>query len=119
MRRRSGFFLFFLAVGLLVPRVYGCTSKLVRIDSNPGLAEIHINSESVGKTPLYHRFRDHWFPWPFEKSDDYTITARYGPEFLPEEQFFGETSPWPEIDYIPDELLLELEPVDSAESSGS
>lgn len=99
-----------LLAGILVCGVLGCASKLVWIDSKPGLADIYINSQYVGKTPLYHRFKQQWYPWPYERTADYTVTAKFEPGYLPEEKFFGSASAWPDINYVPDEIIFELRP---------
>ena len=96
-----------MAVGL---GASGCASKLVRIDSDPGLARIYVNDEYVGKTPLYHRFRDTWRPWPLDESDDYMVKAQFNSGYRAEEKFFEEQSAWPSIDYVPDEIEFELRP---------
>ncbi len=88
----------------------GCASKLVKIDSDPGLAKIYINDEYVGKTPLYHRFKDRWQPWPIERTDDYTVKALFDSGAFVEEKTFNETSQWPEIEYVPDELFFKPAP---------
>lgn len=84
----------------------GCASKLVKIDSDPGLARIYVNDAYVGKTPLYYRFRDRWQPWPIERTDDYTVKAQFDSGAVAEEKTFTETSDWPEIDYIPEEIFF-------------
>jgi hypothetical protein len=94
----------------------GCTSKLVRIDSAPGLADIRINSEYVGKTPMYYRFYDKWYPWPMKKTDDYIIQAQR-PGYEPEVQIFHETPVRADISYVPDEVFFEMHPLENQESA--
>ncbi len=100
--------LILIAVGCLMP---ACTSKLVRIDSTPAFADIEINDEYIGKTPLYFRFRDKWYPWPIEKYDDYSIVARLD-GYEPAAQVFKDTPPRLDISYVPDEIVFDMEPAD-------
>ncbi len=92
--------------------VCGCTSKLVRIDSKPAFAEIRINNEYVGKTPMYHQFYDLWHPWPMEKTDDFLIQAQL-PGFEPEVQIFQETPVRADISYVPDEIFFKMVPLET------
>ncbi len=104
-------------VAICVSLFFGCTTKLVRIDSKPAFAEIRINNEYIGKTPMYHRFYDRWYPWPIKKTDDYMVQAQL-PGYEPEVQIFQETPEWLNISYVPDEIffkMLPLEPEGSAE----
>ena len=90
----------------------GCTSKLVRIDSRPAFAEIRINNELMGKTPMYHRFYDWWHPWPLKKTDDYLIQAQL-PGHEPEVQIFHESPVIADISYVPDEIVFTMIPEES------
>jgi len=96
---------------IIIAMSCGCTSKLVRIDSRPGLAEIRINNEYMGKTPMYHRFYDLWHPWPMEKTDDYMIQAQL-PGHEPEVQIFHESPEPADISYVPDEIIFKMLPQD-------
>ena len=87
-----------------------CTSKLVRIDSSPAFADIEINDEHIGKTPLYHRFRDNWYPWPISKTEDYSVEAKL-PGHEPAVKLFKDTPPALDIGYVPDEVVFDLEAV--------
>lgn len=99
-----------ILVAVSVCMVCGCTSKLVRIDSKPAFADIQINNKSVGKTPMYHRFYDLWYPWPMKKTDDYLIQAQL-PGFEPEVQIFQETPVRADISYVPDEIFFKMHPL--------
>jgi len=90
----------------------GCTSKLVRIDSSPAFADIEINDKHVGKTPLYHRFRDKWYPWPISTTEDYSIVAQLN-GYKPAVKLFKDTPPALDISYVPDEIVFEMVPVNS------
>lgn len=92
----------------------GCTSKLVRIDSKPAFADIRINEESVGKTPLYHRFYDKWHPWPSKAMDDYVIYANIK-GYHPDVQIFQESPEIADISYVPDEIFFDLKPIQTEE----
>ena len=94
--------------------VCGCTSKLVRIDSKPAFADIRINSELVGKTPMYYRFHDKWYPWPIKKTDDYIIQAQL-PGYEPEVQIFHETPERSDISYVPDVVFFKMHPLANEE----
>ncbi|MEZ4551262.1 MAG: hypothetical protein R2874_12485 [Desulfobacterales bacterium] len=96
---------------VIIGMLSGCTSKLVRIDSAPAFADIRNNSEYVGKTPLYHRFYDKWYPWPMKKTDDYIIQAQRS-GFEPEVQIFHETPVRADISYVPDEVFFKMHPLD-------
>ncbi|MCD6584141.1 MAG: hypothetical protein J7K96_00085 [Desulfobacteraceae bacterium] len=100
----------FIFAAIIFSLVCGCTSKLVRIDSKPAFADIKINNKSVGKTPMYHRFYDLWYPWPMKKTDDYLIQAQR-PGFEPEVQIFHETPVRADISYVPDEIFFKMVPL--------
>lgn len=106
----------FAAVLILVAVSCGCTSKLVRIDSAPAFAEIRINNEYKGKTPMYYRFYDRWHPWPMEKTDDYLVQAQM-PGYEPEVQIFHESPEWADISYVPDEILFKMIPAEPQASA--
>jgi len=90
--------------------VAGCTSKLVKIDSSPEFADIWINNHFAGRTPLYHKFTDAWYPWPIKKTDDYVVKARLQ-GYETETRTFLE-SPTPlDISYIPNEIFFNLRPI--------
>lgn len=95
---------------ILAGMVCGCTSKLVRIDSGPAFADIRINNEYIGKTPIYHRFYDRWYPWPMKKTDDYMIQAQL-PGYEPEVQIFHETPERSDISYVPDVIFFKMHPI--------
>ena len=95
---------------IILGMVFGCTSKLVRIDSAPAFADIRINSEYVGKTPMYHRFYDKWYPWPMKKTDDYIIQAQL-PGYEPEVQIFHESPELLDISYVPDVITFKMHPL--------
>ncbi|MGM0453967.1 MAG: PEGA domain-containing protein [Thermodesulfobacteriota bacterium] len=95
-----------IAIGMA--GAWGCTTKLVHIDSDPGLARVYVNGEYVGKTPLHHRFRDTWEPWPFEPDDNYTVVAKKDAGYLPSEKVFNETDAWLDLSYVPSEIIFEL-----------
>lgn len=97
---------------VIVFMIFGCTSKLVRIDSNPAFAEIRINNDYVGKTPMYYRFYDRWYPWPLKKTDDYLIRAQL-PGHEPEVQIFHESPVMADISYVPDEIIFKMLPIES------
>jgi len=101
---------------IILSMAWGCTSKLVRIDSRPAFADIQINNEYVGKTPIYHRFYDKWYPWPIKKTDDFLIQAQL-PGYEPEVQIFHETPEWLDISYVPDEIFFTMHPLASEEES--
>jgi len=107
MNKSLWFIIFFLAAGCLMP---ACTSKLVRIDSSPAFADIEINDEHIGKTPIYHRFRDNWYPWPISKTEDYSVVAKL-PGHKPAVKLFKDTPPALDIGYVPDEVVFDLEPI--------
>lgn len=96
--------------------VGGCTSKLVRIDSAPAFADIRINNEYIGKTPIYHRFYDKWYPWPMKKTDDFMIQAQR-PGYEPEVQIFHETPVRADLSYVPEEILFKLRPLKNQETA--
>ena len=100
----------FVVAVIVFCMVGGCTSKLVRIDSRPAFANIRINNKYVGKTPLYHRFYDLWYPWPMKKTDDFLIQAQL-PGYEPEVQIFHETPVRADISYVPDEILFRMHPL--------
>jgi hypothetical protein len=85
----------------------GCASKLVRIDSKPAFADIHINDVYIGKTPIYHRFSDKWYPWPMKKTDDYIIQARLA-GYEGDVKIFQDTPPISDIRYVPDEIFFSM-----------
>lgn len=96
--------------------ILGCTSKLVRIDSKPAFADIEINDEYIGKTPLYYRFRDNWYPWPITKTENYSVVAKLsGHE--PGVKVFKDTPPALDISYVPDEVVFELEPAETGKAA--
>jgi len=97
--------IFLISAGWLMA---GCTSKLVRIDSSPAFANIEINDEHVGKTPLYYRFRDNWYPWPITKTEDYSVVAKL-PGHEPSVKVFKDTPPALDISYVPDAVVFEME----------
>ena len=100
----------FIFAAIIFCLVCGCTSKLVRIDSKPAFADIRINNEYIGKTPIYHRFYDKWYPWPMKKTDDYLIQAQR-PGYEPEVQIFQETPVRADISYVPDEIFFKMYPL--------
>jgi hypothetical protein len=102
-----------ILAGVIVFMAFGCTSKLVRIDSSPAFAEIRINNDYVGKTPIYHRFHDRWYPWPMKKTDDYLIQAQL-PGHEPEVQIFHESPVMADISYVPDEIFFRMLPTEPA-----
>lgn len=104
----------FIFAAVIFCMVCGCVGKLVRIDSKPSFADIRINDELVGKTPMYHRFYDKWYPWPIKKTDDFLIQAQL-PGYEPEVQIFQETPVLLDISYVPDEILFKMYPVKSEE----
>lgn len=99
-----------IIVAVALCMLSGCTSKLVRIDSKPAFADIRINEESVGKTPLYHRFYDKWHPWPSKAMDDYVIYANIK-GYHPDVQIFQESPEIADISYVPDEIFFDLKPI--------
>ncbi len=101
---------------LIFCMVCGCTSKLVRIDSKPAFAEIRINNEYMGKTPMYHRFYDKWYPWPMKKTDDFLIQAQLA-GYEPEVQIFQETPVRADISYVPDEIFFKMFPLAPEENT--
>lgn len=98
-----------IAAGCLMA---ACTSKLVRIDSSPAFADIEINNQYIGKTPLYHRFRDIWYPWPIKKTENYSVVAQLK-GYEPAVRVFKDTPPALDISYVPDEIVLEMEPAEA------
>ncbi|MBS3759079.1 MAG: PEGA domain-containing protein [Desulfobacterales bacterium] len=98
-----------IAAGCLMS---GCVSKLVRIDSSPAFANIEINDEYIGKTPLYYRFRERWYPWPIKKTDDYSVVAQLE-GYEPAVRVFKDTPPPLNIGYVPDEIVLEMQPAEA------
>ena len=104
MNKRVAIILLVAAVGLLP----ACTSKLVRIDSSPAFADIEINDEHIGKTPVYYRFRDIWYPWPIQKAEDYSIVVQLD-GYKPAVELFKDTPPALDISYVPDEIFFEME----------
>lgn len=108
------FRLIFAAV--IVCMVCGCTTKLVKIDSKPAFADIQINNEYIGKTPIFHRFYDRWYPWPIKKTDDYLVQAQL-PGHEPEVQIFHETPEVLDISYVPDEIFFKMIPLATEEQT--
>ena len=96
--------------------LFGCTSKLARIDSKPAFADIRINDEFVGKTPMYHRFYDKWHPWPSKEVDDYVIYASL-PGYRPDVQIFQESPEIADISYVPGEIFFELKLISTEEET--
>lgn len=88
----------------------GCTSKLVKIDSKPTFADIWINDQFAGRTPLYYKFYDGCYPWPIKKSDDYVVKASLQ-GYESETKVFLDSPPPLDISYIPDEIFFNLKPV--------
>ncbi len=88
----------------------GCTSKLTRIDSDPPFADILVNNGYIGKTPLYYRFTDRWYPWPIEITEDYVVEARRN-GYHPDMREFLDSPPPLDAGYVPDEIFFELTPV--------
>ncbi len=91
----------------------GCTSKLVRIDSKPAFADIHINGVYIGKTPIYHQFKDMWYPWPMKKTDDYVVQARLK-GYEDDVKIFQDTPPISDIRYVPDEIFFSMIPLETS-----
>jgi hypothetical protein len=85
----------------------GCASKLVKIASKPSFADIRINDAYVGKTPMYYRFYDNWYPWPMKKTDDYMVAAQLSGHD-PDVQIFLESPDTADISYVPDEIFFQL-----------
>lgn len=85
----------------------GCATKLVKITSKPSFADISINDAYVGKTPMYHRFYDNWYPWPIKKTDDYMVAAQLS-GYEPDVQIFLESPQVADISYVPDEIFFQL-----------
>jgi hypothetical protein len=87
----------------------GCASKLVKIDSSPAFAEIWINDDYIGKTPVYYEFSDKCHPWPIKKTEDYVIKANL-PGHESEVKIFLDSPPMLDISYVPDEIFFSLRP---------
>ncbi len=85
-------------------------SKLVKIDCDPGPADVYINGGFAGKTPLYYRFRDVWDVWPKDKPDNYTVSVVYNDSYEKGERFFEDTPERADISYVPDEIIFKLDP---------
>ncbi len=103
-----------MSVALIFGVLTGCTKKLVKIDSVPSFADIRVNDEYVGKTPLYHQFTDRWYPWPIKKTEDYLVEAQRA-GYEPQTQYFPESPVGLDISYVPDEILFVLKPQDRSE----
>lgn len=100
----------FLLIITVFSVCFGCTSKLVRIDSDPPFADVLVNEDYIGKTPVYHRFSDRWYPWPLDLTEDYVVEARLKGHHSDMQQF--PDSPHPlDISYVPDEISFTLTPV--------
>jgi hypothetical protein len=87
----------------------GCASKLVKIDSSPAFAEIWINDEYIGKTPVYYEFSDKFHPWPIKKTEDYVVKANLAGHES-ETKVFLDSPPLLDIGYVPDEIYFSLRP---------
>ncbi len=87
----------------------GCTTKLVKIDSSPAFAEIWINDEYIGKTPVYYEFSDRCHPWPIKKTEDYVVKATL-PGYGSDTKIFLDSPPLLDISYVPDEIFFNLKP---------
>ena len=85
----------------------GCVSKLVKIDSSPAFADIWINDDYIGKTPVYYRFYDKCHPWPIKKTEDYVVKATFAGHES-ESKIFLDSPPLLDISYIPDEIFFGL-----------
>jgi hypothetical protein len=105
--KRAGALLWIIAAAALF---LGCTSKLVRIDSDPSFADVLVNDDHIGKTPLYYRFTDRWYPWPLEITEDYVVEARLK-GYHPDTQEFTDTPSPLDVGYVPDEIFFKLTPV--------
>ena len=106
MKRAVALFWIIAVAGLFL----GCTSKLARIDSDPPFADILVNDDYIGKTPLYYRFTDRWYPWPLDITEDYVVEARLKGYHSDMREFLDSPPPL-DAGYVPDEIFFKLTPI--------
>lgn len=87
----------------------GCVSKLVKIDSSPAFADIWINDDYIGKTPVYYKFSDQCHIWPVNKTEDYVVKANLG-GYESDTKVFLDSPPLLDVSYVPDEIYFNLRP---------
>lgn len=95
-------------IGMLCLSI-GCVSKLVKIDSSPAFADIWINDDYIGKTPVYYEFSDRCHLWPIKETEDYVVKANL-PGHESEMKVFLDSPPLLDINYVPDEIYFSLRP---------
>lgn len=104
-------------VAIALSMFSGCASKLVKITSKPLFANISINDAYIGKTPVYHRFYNNWYPWPMKKTDDYMVSSKLS-GYDPDVQIFLESPHIADISYVPDAIFFRLKEIESQENTG-
>ena len=97
-----------LGLAILAVTIFciGCASKVALIKSEPPGANVTVNGNYVGKTPVTYRFRDDW-QISIRGTDDYIVEATLE-GYHSDTRVFKDTSDFANPEFVPDVIFFEL-----------